>query len=837
LEIEGRFQVDTALSVEEAMEKMKKERHDAVVSDYVMLGKDGFDFLKELRDAGNSIPFIIFTGKGREEIAIKALNLGADGYFSKIGNSETVYGELAHGIRQIVNSKKTEEMLRINGSYLKEILDSMLVGLVVIDEETHRIADANSHALKMIGSSREDVIGKICHRFICPSEKGKCPITDLGQTVERSEHLLLRADSSKVSILKTVTTITWRGRKYIIESFIDITERNKAEKAIEKSEKDFRTLMEEAPIGVCNTDLKGKITYVNKRFEQSTGYSRKEIVGKNGFELGIIADETLKLFTKRMKERLMGKPSRLLEGQFKRKDGEWIWAEVEGRLIKKFGVPVGFQLITRDITERKRAEEQRKRFEDRLSALHTHSRALNMAESREEICRLTLDAMEKTLGFEIAFFMIVDKGMLQIVDNRGYPEAFSIKLPLDGTKKGVSVKVARTGRSINVPDAEKNEDWVEFMPGIRSGLDVPVKIGSKVLGVIGVDSKKLNAFNEKDQELLEILASHAATAISNLDRAENLEAYAREIRESQQRFERLFMDNPEAAVHLDSSFHILNINPRFIRLFGYSLDEIKGKHINDVIVPKEKMEEAVVFDERASKGELYHEDTVRKRKDGSLVPVAFSCAPIIAKNQVTAHIAVYKDISQLKKAEEELRETLEKLGKMNEKLRVIGGLTRHDARNKLSAIIGNVYLAKKRLTDNREVMNNLKEMEAATAQMVRIFDFAKTYEMLEVEELRFIDVEKMVNEAVSLFSDLKGIKVINNCHGLTVLADSLLRQLFYNLVDNSLKYGEKIKTIHLHCEELDKDKLKLVYGSGIPRTQTLATNPDAGGGTPTQLYR
>ena len=116
--------------------------------------------------------------------------------------------------------------------------------------------------------------------------------------------------------------------------------------------------MEEAPIGICNTDLKGKITYVNKRFEEAIGYSREEIVDKNGFKFGIMSNEISKSLAERIKERLMGKPSRILEGQFKRKDGEWIWAEVEGRLIKKFGIPVGFQLNVRDITERKRAKRK-----------------------------------------------------------------------------------------------------------------------------------------------------------------------------------------------------------------------------------------------------------------------------------------------------------------------------------------------------------------------------------------------------------------------------------------------------------------------------------------------
>jgi len=430
-------------------------------------------------------------------------------------------------------------------------------------------------------------------------------------------------------------------------------EGKKAEKALQKSEEMFRALMEEAPISIFNTDLKGKITYVNKRFEESIGYSREEIVGKDSFKLDIMSDETLKLLAKWMKERLMGKTSRLLEGRFKRKDGEWMWAEVEGRLIKKFGVPVGFQLIARDITERKRAEKERKHFEEKLSALNTYSRKLNTAKSLEEIYRLAMDAVEKTLGFEVAFFMVVDKDMLRVVDYRGYPESFYHELPLDGTKRGVAVKVVKTGRPINVRDVEKEDAWVEFMPGIRSGLDVPVELGSKVLGVIGVDSKELNAFNEKDQELLEILASHAATAMSNLEFTKNLEMHAREIRESKEKFERLFIDNPEAAVYMDSNFHILDINPRFFKLFGYTLNEVRGKHINDIVVSKDKMKEGEKLNKKVLKGYINY-DTLRKRKDGSLVPVSISAAPITVEGKLTGYMTVYTDITERKRFEERL---------------------------------------------------------------------------------------------------------------------------------------------------------------------------------------
>jgi signal transduction histidine kinase len=100
-----------------------------------------------------------------------------------------------------------------------------------------------------------------------------------------------------------------------------------------------------------------------------------------------------------------------------------------------------------------------------------------------------------------------------------------------------------------------------------------------------------------------------------------------------------------------------------------------------------------------------------------------------------------------------------------------------------------------------------------------IFEFARIYEKLGVEQLVNLDVGEAVDGAVLLFSGLKGVKVVNECGGLTVLADSLLRQLFYNLIDNSLKYGEKIQQIKIYCKTLSADKLELVCeddGVGVP---------------------
>jgi signal transduction histidine kinase len=139
-------------------------------------------------------------------------------------------------------------------------------------------------------------------------------------------------------------------------------------------------------------------------------------------------------------------------------------------------------------------------------------------------------------------------------------------------------------------------------------------------------------------------------------------------------------------------------------------------------------------------------------------------------------------------------------------------------------------------------MDYLGEMETAVQQVVKIFDFARTYEMLGAERLAYVDVEKTIKEATSLFSDLKGVKVTSECHGLTVLADSLLRQLFYNLVDNSLKYGQKITCIRVYYEKTGEDKLKLVYeddGVGISDSEKpnlFKEGCSSGGSTGYGLY-
>ena len=183
--------------------------------------------------------------------------------------------------------------------------------------------------------------------------------------------------------------------------------------------------------------------------------------------------------------------------------------------------------------------------------------------------------------------------------------------------------------------------------------------------------------------------------------------------ESQRKFKALFSANPEAAVFIDNDLHVVEANSRFSRLFGYSFDEVKGKIITDITVPDvESKEESRIVRQKILSGPV-EIVTSRRRKDGSLIPLFMSGGSILVNGKVIGSIIVYKDISDIITVQEELSKTLDKAEMLNEKLRVVGSLTRHDVGNKLMVVKSNIYLLKKQIGDNPKLAKYLEGIDSA----------------------------------------------------------------------------------------------------------------------------
>jgi PAS domain S-box-containing protein len=523
LEEQGMFQVDTASSAESALKKLRSAEYDAVVADYQMTGKNGLELLKELRQQGNNVPFILFTCKGKGEVAIEALNAGVERYIEKQGEAEATYEELKHSICSAVKRRNTEKLLKEAENRLHQITEN-IQDILFLTDTNFTVTYVSASCRKILGYEPGQITGKSLEHLIHPD------------------------------------------------------------------------------------DLANVIKTVQKAMENRTGDR--------------------------------------MEARCRHADGHYLMLEGIGKILTgDSGEFAGTVLTCRDVTENKKS----------LDKVHFQARLLN---------------------------------------------------------------------------------------------------------AVG-----------------------------------------------------------QAVIATDMKGTITYWNLAAEQLYGWSEAEVLGRNIVDVTPAENSREEAKNILDRLIAGKRWSGEFLAKRKDGTVFPAIVTDAPIAnSKGELIGIVGTSTEITEQKWMQQVLEDAIKEVAELNEKLQVVGGLTRHDVRNKLSALNGRLYLLKKRCNGNVEAHQQITEMESISKQILRILEFEKVYVQVGAEELAYVEVESQLDEAATLFSDLKGIKLVNECQGLVVLADSLLRQMFYNLIDNTLKYGEKTSVIRVHYEE-EKDQLKLVYeddGVGIP---------------------
>ena len=238
LEQSGNFSVTTVESAFAALELLKNEQFDAIVSDFMMPEMDGIQFLVEVRTRFGSIPFILFTGKGEKDEVIQALNNGADFYLQKGDDSELQFVDLSHKIHQAVSRSRAEESLRETNEYLNNLFDYANSPIVVWDPEFH-ITRFNPAFEELTFRSEQEVIGKPLD-ILFPKES-KDILRNLikkaleGERWETVEIPIITKDGS-------VRTVLWNSANVLepdgriaatIAQGVDITERKRAEESLQ----------------------------------------------------------------------------------------------------------------------------------------------------------------------------------------------------------------------------------------------------------------------------------------------------------------------------------------------------------------------------------------------------------------------------------------------------------------------------------------------------------------------------------------------------------------------------------------------------------------------------
>jgi len=299
-----------------------------------------------------------------------------------------------------------------------------------------------------------------------------------------------------------------------------------------------------------------------------------------------------------------------------------------------------------------------------------------------------------------------------------------------------------------------------------------------------------------------------------------------EIRRQQQYFQALVSNSPVAIVTLDQQHRIQSCNPAFESLFGYTLDEVQGRDLDQLIAPQNIFSEAVVYTRQVIQGEKVHTLSQRARKDGSQVDVEIFGVPVIIGGERVGSLGIYHDISELVRAREEAkaadRAKSEFLANMS-----------HEIRTPMNGIIGMVDLALN--TDLNAEQRDFLEMARESADALMglindILDFAKIEAgRLDLETIDFDLRSTVEGVAASLAqrAELKGLEMACMIHhdvpSLMRGDPNRLRQVLVNLVGNAIKFtnrGEIVIEVKRESETDTHATLRFLVsdtGVGIPR--------------------
>ena len=388
-----------------------------------------------------------------------------------------------------------------------------------------------------------------------------------------------------------------------LEKRIKDLEKTKKELLIQKTY--FEKLFNSAPEAIALHNNEDLIVDVNEEFTRIFGYTREEVKGKPINDI-VATKEFLKEAEQVSKTVMSGKKVEL-DTKRKKKDGSLIDVSILGAPIIHDGKQLGDFAIYRDITERKRSEEElhlQKTYFERL--FNSAPEAITLQDNNDIIV-IVNDEFTKLFGYS----------RHEIIGSK-INELVAPKELKDEAKK-VSQRVKK-GERVELDSIRERKDGTLVDVSI---LVAPVVHEGKQMG----DYAIYRDITERKKAAEEIYIQKTY-------------------------LEKLFNSAPEAIVLHDTNDIVINVNDEFTNLFGYSREEVIGKPINELVAPEGFEDEAALLSQKVDHGQRVEMDSKRRRKDGTLIDVWILGAPIIHDGKQMGVYAIYRDITERKRAEE-----------------------------------------------------------------------------------------------------------------------------------------------------------------------------------------
>lgn len=796
LEKDKQLSVGTADSPLTALRMLKEEPFDAIVADYQMPGMSGLDLLKKLRAGGDDIPFILFTGKGREEVAIEALNSGADFYVQKGGDPKSQFLELTHKIKQAVRRSKAEEALQTSAETTQALMDSVTDALCLFDLNGKLLAVNDSFANAM-GATKQAIIGRPIWEVMArrAAEKGMARTIDPDPRVLRAMEVM---DTGKGA---TFVDSTMGGRSYqhIIKPIFgadgkverlamctrDITEQLAAEAVLREEEERFRTFVMQSADAIIIFDEAGALSEANPVLTKALAATKRELEGERVWDLHY----RLLPEGERTPEVLEGLKTRYMTA-LETGEAEWLGQILERDLslpgaglrhLQMVFSPIpstkGFRLGVniRDITTQKDAEMELAESDERYRQL--------FEQSSDGI--LIADEEGTVIDCNPNFERIYGGPRAAIIGRKTWEVRYDLEPPEARTEEGaeplkrVVLGALRTGEN----------------PEMRRvvSVDILSRDGAR---------KTLEAYA---YPLRTKKGYHLAMLMRDVSGQKRMEET---LRESEALFRSLVSSQGEGLAIVDAEEQLTFANPAAEEVFGAAPGTLVGHNIREY-VDQAGWEKILEETGKRMQGmrSSYEVDIVRF--DGERRTLHFTSTPRTdASGRYIGSVAVFWDATERTQMAEELRAANRKLG-------LLASITRHDILNQLTILLGYIDLQKDRAMDAKESAT-LDKMVHTTSIIREQIEFMGDYEEMGTIRPRWQSVKELVL-ALPQGGGLPRLELSDDAAGLQVYADPMLGKVFDNLFDNTLRHGGGATRVSVSSLMQGND-LEIVYeddGHGV----------------------
>lgn len=525
--------------------------------------------------------------------------------------------------RDVTERKITEEIIREREELYRAMFEKNLAVKLLVDPDTGSISDANIAACNYYGYDIDAIKGKNIADISLKSRESILYELKRAKDEEESYFIMQnKLSSGEVRDVEVYTgPIDVRGRILIFCIIHDITERKRAQEALLESEKKYKNLAESSPIAVTRILSENQsYDYVNEEFVRQSGYSMEEFNNLSDEALiEMIHDEDrTKVFDFYKQWAENGhKGTQHIDYRIINRSKEVVWLDTY--LYADFDAQGKLQAINQiciDVTEQNKAQIALRESERRFRALIENSADMIALINKDGNIMYSSPSANRILGYNVGEY--INRNIKELI----FPEDFKLTFNMLQDILKYSGKTS----TLQLRIKHNSGEWMWIEATATNLMEEPT------IGAIVVNYRDISERKKAEEELI-LQKSY---------------------------FQQLFENSPEGIVIIDNEDLVVDINKGFEKMFQYSLQEIKDKNINEILVPENLSEQGEQMSQFVLKGEVIHKETVRKRKDGSTVDVAVLAYPITLGNDQIGVYGIYSDISERKEAEKALRNSQER---------------------------------------------------------------------------------------------------------------------------------------------------------------------------------